>query len=215
MSIKVGASILSANFLVLGEELKKAEEAGCDFIHVDIMDGHYVKNMAVGLCVAKWLKKGTSLRLDAHLAVTDAEFYVEHFVEAGMDAIIFHPDSCENYEQVIDKIRKLGAIPGLALSVDTDINKIEHVFDRVGIIDQLAVNAGFPNQVYNLKANNQLSILSKLKQDKGYEFEIQVDGGINLDTYQMPIEAGADSLISGSTIFESDDMQYVVNKIRR
>ena len=214
MGIKIGASILSANFLKLGEELKRAEEAGCDYIHIDVMDGNYVKNLAVGLCVTKWLPLGTKLRLDAHLAMIRPQDFIKAFAEAGVNAILFHPESFVHHCRLIDKIRKYDMLVGVALSPTTSIATIKHLLPDVDIVDQLAVDAGFPNQKYKLFVNDKLSDLKRIREENDYTYEIQVDGGIDYETAQAAVEAGVDVLISGSTLFESDDMASAVKRLR-
>ena len=215
MPIKICASILSADFLRLGEELKTAEDAGCDYIHVDVMDGHFVQNMAVGLCVAKWLKKGTSLRLDAHLAVSEPQLFVKAFADAGMNALIFHAEAYPHHFRMIEQIKKHNMLAGVALSPSTGIEDVKYLLPDLDIIDLLAVNAGFPNQSYNTVVNQKIKECKQLKLNKGYDYEIQVDGGINTNTAGMAIAAGADVLILGSGLFESKDMSDVVQTIRR
>lgn len=214
MAVKVCASILSANYLKLGEELARAENAGCEYIHVDVMDGNFVQNMAIGLCVAKWLSAGTKLRLDAHLAMYNPQDYIDAFADAGMDAILFHPEAYPHHFRLIEQIRKRNMLVGVALSPSTSIELVKYILPEVDIVDQLAVNAGFPNQHYNKVANEKLALLKKLKEQNGYHYEIQVDGGIDEKTAGTASEAGAEVLISGSTLFESDDMAAVVRALK-
>ena len=214
MKVKVCASILSANFLKLGEELTRAENAGCEYIHVDVMDGNFVANMAIGLCVAKWLPLGTTLRLDAHLAVSNPQDCIDAFADAGMHSILFHPESYPHHFRLIEQIRNRNMLAGIALSPSTSIELIKDLLPEIDIVDQLAVNAGFPNQEYNKVINRKLAQLKKLKQENGYHYEIQVDGGIDQSTAGMAAEAGAEVLISGSSLFESEDMAAVVREFK-
>jgi len=214
MSVKICASILSANFLKLGDELKRAEDAGCDYIHVDVMDGNYVKNIAVGLCVTKWLPQGTKLRLDAHLAVNHPQDFIKPFADAGANAILFHPETFVHHCRLIDEIRKHDMLVGIALSPTTSIESVGYLLPEVDIVDQLAVDAGFPNQTYQLFVNDKIKELARIRKENGYKYEIQVDGGVNLGTSQAAIDAGADVLISGSTLFESEDMAAVAAQLR-
>jgi len=214
MGVKICASILSANYLKLGEELKKAEDAGCDYIHVDVMDGNYVDNMAVGLCVAKWLPMGTKLRLDAHLAVSRPQDFIEAFADAGMNAILFHPDSYPHHMRLIEKIKNYNMLAGIALAPSTSLESVSLLLPHIDIVDQLAVDAGFPNQKYNTTINQKLIDLKLMKERHGYTYEIQVDGGINESTAKMAADAGAEVLISGSTLFESSNMEEIVKRLR-
>lgn len=214
MAVKVCASILSANYLKLGEELKRAEEAGCDYIHVDVMDGNFVANMAIGLCVAKWLPLATGLRLDAHLAVCNPQDYIDEFADAGMNAILFHPESYTHHFRLIEQIKKRNMLAGVALSPSTSIELVRYLLPELDIVDQLAVNAGFPNQQYNMIVNEKLTLLKSLKEQNNYHYEIQVDGGIDETTADMAANAGAEVLISGSTLFESQDMKAVVGVLK-
>ena len=215
MAIRISASILSANFLKLGDELKRVEEAGCDSIHVDVLDGHFVDNLAIGLCVAKWLPVGTPLRLDAHLAVRKPQNFIEAFADAGMNALIFHPEAYPHHFSMIEQIKKHNMLAGVALLPSTSLDTIRYLLPEVDIVDQLAVNAGFPNQNYQTVVNQKISELKKIKLEYGYGYEIQVDGGISEQTAEIAIAAGADVLISGSALFESQDMAAVVRKIRQ
>ncbi len=214
MSVKISASILSANFLKLGDELKRAEQAGCDYIHVDVMDGNYVGNLAIGLCVAKWLKQGTKLRLDAHLAMQNPQLYIGAFAEAGMDAILFHPESYPHHYRLIEQIRKQGMLAGIALSPSISLECVKNLLPEMDIIDQLAVDAGFPNQKFISIVNQKIIALKRLREEFGYKYEIQTDGGINLETAKAAVEAGVDVLVSGSTLFESDDMAEAVRNMK-
>jgi ribulose-phosphate 3-epimerase len=215
MAIKICASILSANFLKLGDELKRAEEAGCDYIHVDVVDGHLARTLAVGLCVAKWLPLGTTLRLDAHLAVSEPQYYIEAFADAGMNALLFHPETYPHHFKIIEEIKKRGMLAGAVLITSASVESIRHLLPDLDIIDQMAVNPGFPNQLYQTVINEKVADLKRRKLECGYSYEIQVDGGINEQTAGMAIEAGADVLISGSALFESRDMTAVVRNIRQ
>ncbi len=214
MDIKVCASILSADFLNLGNELRRAEASGCDYIHVDVMDGVFVKNMAIGLCVAQWLPKGTNLRLDAHLAVCNPQDFIEMFADAGMGAILFHPEAYSHHYALIEKIKRKGMLAGVVLQPSSSIEWIRPMLADIDIIDQLAVNAGFPNQAYNMVVNDKLRELRQLRQEHAFHYEIQVDGGIDKATAGIAIDAGADVLISGSTLFESEDMAATVRAMK-
>ncbi len=214
MGIKISASLLSANYLELGEELARVKNAGCDFIHVDVMDGNYVENLAIGLCVAKWLPQGTDLRLDVHLAVNNPQFFIEPLAELGMHSFIFHPEAYPHHLRLIDEIRGRNMKPGIALSPSTSIDSLKFLLPEVDIVDQLSVDAGFPNQHYNERVNEKLTELKRLKIENDYKYEIHVDGGINEETAGIAADAGAEVLISGSSLFSSDDMLSTVEKLR-
>lgn len=214
MAVKVGASLLSANFLELGKELHKAETLGCDLIHIDVMDGSFVNNIAIGKCVMKWLRLGTSLRLDAHLAVHRPLSFVDMFADIPIDAILFHPESCVHHRELIERIRRTNKLVGVALLPAFDLSSIEHLLPELDIVNQLAVNPGFPSQAYNSSANINLKRLKQLKNRHGYAYEIQVDGGISLSTAGMAVEAGAETLVSGSSLFKSDDMGGFIARLK-
>jgi len=158
---------------------------------------------------------GTSLRLDVHLAISNPQDFVEAFADLGMHALIFHPESYPHHFRIIEQIKKCDMLAGVALSPSTNIDSIRHLLPELDIIDQLAVNAGFPNQAYNMVTNEKIAELKRRKFEYGYRYEIQVDGGISEQTAKMAIKAGADVLISGSTLFESEDMAAIVKKIKQ
>lgn len=215
MEIKVCASILSANFLKLGKELKRAEDAGCDYIHIDVMDGNYVDTLGVGLCIAQWLPKGTSLRLDAHLAVSHPMDFVDAFADAGMNTLLFQPDTCPHHFQLMERIKKRGMLAGVVLMQSAPVDTIRCLLPDIDVVDQMAVGIGYPSQVYRKSVNENLTELKRLKQEHGYAYEIQVDGGIDETTAKMAIDAGAEVLVSGSTLFESEDMAAVVQSFKQ
>ena len=211
---EVSASFLSADFLELNKEIKRCESAGCRYIHIDVMDGNYVDNLAIGVCVTKCLAKGTSLRLDAHMAVLNPMGLVDAFADAGIDTYMFHPETCYHHYRLIDKIRKSGMKVGVVLTPTSPISIIKHFIKEIDVIDQLAVDVGFPHQVFRSEVYCKLRDLMKLKLENGYNYEIQVDGGINDDTAKLAINAGAETLIVGSWLFENQNMGNFVNMVK-
>ncbi len=212
--MKISASILSADFLHLEEEIKRAEAAGCDYMHIDVMDGHFVPNLAIGICTVESLKSKGNLRKDVHLMISEPERFIDKFAEAGADSITFHAESCPHYFRLIEQIKKQGKLAGIALTPETPVENIRHVLGDVDIVLQVSVNVGFGGQKIIEQTYEKLNALRGFKQRYGYGFEIQVDGGISAETYKDVLDSGAEVLVAGSTLFKAPDMNKVVSKFR-
>lgn len=213
-TMKVSASILSADFLHLKDDIDRAREAGCDCLHLDIMDGHFVPNLAVGLCTVECLKDVGGLRKDVHLMIAEPERFIDAFAQAGGDAITFHAESCPHHFRLIQQIKKAGCLAGIALTPETPVERIRHVLSEVDIVLQVSVNVGFGGQKIIGAVYEKLSALREYKERCGYTYEIQVDGGIREDTYAKALESGAEVLIAGSLLFGSQDMRRTVQLLK-
>jgi ribulose-phosphate 3-epimerase len=212
--MKISASILSADHLNLGSDINKAKEAGCELLHLDIMDGHFVPNIAVGLCTVEALKNETGIRKDAHLMVSNPETLLLPFAQAGVDSITFHAESTPHHLRLIREIKRLGKLAGIALTPETPVEAIRCALEEVDIVLQVSVCVGFGGQKIIEQAYSKLNQLKELKYRHGYSYEIQVDGGINGQTYQKAIENGAEVLIAGSFLFGAADMTNTVSSMK-
>lgn len=212
--MKVSASILSADFLHLGDELSRAEGAGCDYIHIDVMDGHFVPNIAIGLCTFESMKNINSLRKDVHLMISEPERFIDKFAEAGADSITFHAESCPHHFRLIDQIKKQGKLAGIALTPETPIETIKYVLGEVDIVLQVSVNVGFGGQKVIPQTYEKLETLREYRDKYGYKYEIQVDGGVSEETFKNALRSGADVLVAGSMVFKAPDMRRTVNSIK-
>ncbi len=212
--MKLSASILSADYLNLGKDIRRAGEAGCELLHLDIMDGHFVPNIAVGLCIVDALKNETGLRKDAHLMISNPEAMIEPTAEAGADSIIFHGEATPHHLRLIRDIKRLGKQAGIALTPETPIEMIRFALEEADIVLQVSVCVGFGGQKIIQQVYSKLAQLQEIKSRCGYAYEIQVDGGINAFTYRKAIECGADVLVAGSFLFGSEDMKKTVEEIK-
>ena len=199
--IQISPSILSADFSQLGNEIKKLEEGGADLIHVDVMDGHFVPNLTIGPPVIKTLRKFTNIPFDVHLMISPVHKYIEDYAKAGADIITIHPEATENLEDSINLIKKLNKKVGVSLNPDTKINVLEGHFLNIDLILVMSVFPGFGGQKFIPDTINKIKNIKDIKEKNKYKFDIEVDGGINFDNSRSVIEAGANILVSGTTIF--------------
>jgi ribulose-phosphate 3-epimerase len=203
--IQISPSILSANFSQLGNEIKRLEEGGADMIHIDVMDGHFVPNLTIGPPVIKALRKQCSLKFDVHLMISPVHKYIDSYAEAGADIITIHPEATENLEASILKIKKLNKIVGVSLNPESKIDLIEKFLDKIDLVLIMSVNPGFGGQKFMPEVLEKIKELKKIQEKKNINFDIEIDGGINFDNFKIAIEAGANILVSGTTIFKSND----------
>ena len=203
--IQISPSILSADFSQLGNEIKRLEDAGADMIHVDVMDGHFVPNITIGPPVIKSLRKYTNLPFDVHLMISPVHKYIEDFSKAGSDIITIHPEATENIKDSIDLIKSLKKKVGLSLNPDTPIDTIEKYLDQVDLVLVMTVYPGFGGQKFISKVLNKIKNLKNIKDENKFRFDIEVDGGIDFENNKLAIEAGANILVSGTTIFKNND----------
>ena len=203
--IQISPSILSADFSQLGKEIKRLEDSGADMIHVDVMDGHFVPNLTIGPPVIKALKKHSSMLFDVHLMITPVHKYIEAYSDAGADIITIHPEATDDLEASISKIKKLNKKVGVSLNPETKIDIILNVLDQIDLVLVMSVNPGFGGQKFMPEVLNKIKELKKIQNAKMLNFDIEIDGGINFDNCKDAIEAGANILVSGTTIFKSNN----------
>ena len=199
--IEIEASVLSANFLQLGEQAREAEEAGVDGIQVDVMDGRFVPNITFGQGIVRALRKILNVTLDVHLMIVEPERYIEEFAEAGANRIFVHQEACTHLHRVLSHIRELGVEAGVALNPSTPVGVVEEVLDVTDIIQVMTVNPGFGGQKFIHSQLDKISRLREMLEKHGYESPIAVDGGIDTITAPLVVKAGATVLVAGSSIY--------------
>ena len=203
--IQISPSILSADFSQLGNEIKRLEEGGADMIHVDVMDGHFVPNLTIGPPVIEALKKHSSMIFDVHLMISPVHKYIETYSNAGADIITIHPEATENLKTSISKIKELKKKVGVSLNPKTKIDTILDVLDEVDLVLIMSVNPGFGGQKFMPEVLAKIKELKKIQIKRNLDFDIEIDGGINFDNSKIAIDAGANILVSGTTIFKSNN----------
>ena len=203
--IQISPSILSADFSQLGAEIKRLEEGGADMIHVDVMDGHFVPNLTIGPPVIKALRKKCSLKFDVHLMISPVHKYIESYAEAGADIITIHPEATDDLENSILKIKQLNKKVGVSLNPESKIDLILDFLDKIDLVLIMSVNPGFGGQKFMPEVLEKIKKLRKIQDERNLNFDIEIDGGINFENYKKAIDAGANILVSGTTIFKSND----------
>ena len=203
--IQISPSILSADFSQLGAEIKRLEEGGADMIHVDVMDGHFVPNLTIGPPVIKALRKQCSLKFDVHLMISPVHKYIESYAEAGADIITIHPEATDDLENSILKIKQLNKKVGVSLNPESKIDLILDFLDKIDLVLIMSVNPGFGGQKFMPEVLEKIKKLRKIQDERNLNFDIEIDGGINFENYKKAIDAGANILVSGTTIFKSND----------
>ena len=203
--IQISPSILSADFNQLGNEIKRLEEAGADMIHVDVMDGHFVPNLTIGPPVIKALRKYTKLPFDVHLMISPVHKYIKDYADAGADIITIHPETTDNLEDSIQHIKKLNKKIGISLNPETQIEVVKNFLEKIDLVLIMSVHPGFGGQKFIPKVLDKIKELKKIKDQQNLNFDIEVDGGINFDNNKLVIKAGANILVSGTTIFKNNN----------
>ena len=203
--IKISPSILSADFSQLGNEIKRLEEGNADMIHVDVMDGHFVPNLTMGPPIIKALRKFTKLPFDVHLMISPVHKYIKDYADAGADIITIHPEATANLTESIDHIKKLNKKVGISLNPETKTNIITNFLDQIDLVLIMSVNPGFGGQKFMPEVLTKIKELKMIKDQKNLRFDIEIDGGINFENNKLAINAGANILVSGTTIFKSNN----------
>ena len=212
-NIKISPSILSADFSILGDEIKNLEKAGADLIHVDVMDGHFVPNITMGPPIIKAIRKCTKLPFDVHLMISPVEEYIKAFADAGSDIITLHPEATDNLKRAIQTVKSHGKKAGVSLNPKTPISALMDVINDIDLILIMSVNPGFAGQSFMSEVLPKVSELRKMINDKKLKIDIEIDGGINFETAPLAVKAGANILVSGTTIF-SGSLKDNIQKLR-
>lgn len=210
----IAPSILSADFTILGEEIKRAEQAGADWIHVDVMDGRFVPNITIGQEVVRSIRRVTSLPFDVHLMIVEPERYIKEFAEAGSDYITVHYEASVHLHRTVQSIKEEGVWAGVSINPATPVMVLDEIIAELDLVLIMSVNPGFGGQRFIEGALGKISQLKRLRDEKGLDFLIEVDGGIKVDNAQRVIDAGADVLVMGSGFFNSSDYSEVVRRLR-
>jgi ribulose-phosphate 3-epimerase len=214
--IQISPSILSADFSQLGNEIKRLEEGGADMIHVDVMDGHFVPNLTIGPPVIKALRKQCSIKFDVHLMISPVHKYIEAYADAGADIITIHPEATNNLEESISKIKSLNKKVGVSLNPESKLDLITKYLEKIDLVLIMSVNPGFGGQKFMPEVLDKVKQLKEIKSKRNMNFDIEIDGGINFDNCQSAIEAGANILVSGTTVFKSNngDIKKNINLLK-
>ncbi len=212
--IKIAPSILSANFAKLGEDIKDVERGGADYIHVDVMDGHFVPNITIGPLIVDAIRPVTQLPLDVHLMIENPDQYIEMFAKAGADIISVHVEACPHLHRTIQLIKSTGAKAGIVLNPHTPVSMIHHVIEDVDLVLLMTVNPGFGGQSFIHSVLPKIREVADLVAEKNLDVEIEVDGGVNPETARLCVEAGANVLVAGSAIYNQQDRGQAIQSIR-
>ena len=214
--IKLAPSILSADFAKLLEDVRKVESAGCEYLHIDVMDGHFVPNITLGPLVVKSLKKeNINMVFDAHLMIENPDQYIEEFVKAGCDIITVHQEACVHLHRTIQNIKSHGIKAGVVLNQATPVDTIKHVLPDLDMVLLMSVNHGFGGQSFIPCVLDKIKELKAIIDSQGLNIDIEVDGGISPKNVAEVVQAGANVIVAGSAIFGSDDIQETVNLFRK
>ena len=212
---KLAPSILSADFSRLGDEIKAVEAAGADYIHIDVMDGHFVPNITIGPLVVEAIKNVTKLPLDVHLMISNPDKYIKDFIKAGSSILSVHAETCPHLQRTINHIRELGIKPAAVLNPSTSLSTLEYILEEVDMVLLMTVNPGFGGQKFISSMIPKIKKLRKLIDEKHLPVELEVDGGINLDNISKVVKAGADVIVAGSAVFKSKDCKETVRQMKK
>ena len=213
--VKIAPSILSADFSKLGEEIKDVERGGADYIHVDVMDGHFVPNITIGPLIVDSIRPITKLPLDVHLMIENPDQYIEDFAKAGADYITVHVEACRHLHRTIHLIKSLGVKAGVVLNPATPVQLIEPIIEDLDMVLLMSVNPGFGGQNFILSVLSKIKQVKEMSEQKGLNLEIEVDGGVNEEIALLCVEAGATVLVAGSAVFNQSDRRDAISRLKR
>ena len=213
--MKIAPSILSSDFSRLGDEIRAVEKAGADWLHVDVMDGHYVPNLTIGPVVVESIRKVTQLPLDVHLMITDPDKYAPEFIKAGADWVSIHPETCKDPKASLKRIRDLGAKASLAINPDVPLDRVEAYFSEIDMLLLMTVFPGFGGQAFIEDVLPKIEEARNVVTRKGLSFLIEADGGIKADNIGLVVQTGAEVIVSGSGIFKTPDYADTIRKMRK
>lgn len=212
--VKIAPSILSADFARLGDEIIAVEKAGADYIHVDVMDGHFVPNITIGPLIVEAIRPITKLPLDVHLMIENPDQYIEAFAKAGADYITVHVEACKHLHRTIHLIKSFGIKSGVVLNPATPVDTIQHIIEDIDMVLLMSVNPGFGGQSFIPEVLPKIRKVKEMAEAKGKELEIEIDGGVNPETAKLCMEAGANVLVAGSAIYNQEDYAKAISLIR-
>ncbi|WP_042456268.1 ribulose-phosphate 3-epimerase [Neobacillus dielmonensis] len=212
--VKIAPSILSADFSKLGMEITAVEKAGADYIHIDVMDGHFVPNITIGPLIVEAIRPITKLPLDVHLMIENPDQYIQAFAEAGADYLTVHVETCRHLHRTIQNIKSTGVKAGVVLNPATPVETIQHIIKDVDMVLLMSVNPGFGGQQFIPEVLPKISKVKELAEQKGANIEIEIDGGVNPQTAKQCIEAGATVLVAGSAIYNQPEYAEAILSLR-
>ncbi|WP_040204938.1 ribulose-phosphate 3-epimerase [Neobacillus jeddahensis] len=212
--VKIAPSILSADFSKLGEEILAVEQGGADFIHIDVMDGHFVPNITIGPLIVDAVRPITKLPLDVHLMIENPDQYIEAFAKAGADYITVHVEACRHLHRTIQNIKSFGVKAGVVLNPATPVESIQHIIADIDMVLLMSVNPGFGGQSFIPEVLPKIKQVKEMADQKGIAIEIEIDGGVNPETAKLCTEAGATVLVAGSAIYNQDNYAKAISQIR-
>lgn len=212
--MKIAPSLLSADFSNLSRDLQEIEKLGVDYLHIDMMDGMFVSNLSFGPLVMEGIRPISNLVFDCHLMIVEPERYIDDVAAAGADIITVHIEATNHIHRVIQQIKDHGKKAGIAINPGTPVEALKSIIDMVDLVLVMSVNPGFGGQKFIGKSINKIKQLAEIREKEGYEFEIELDGGINAETGKECVKAGADVLVAGSYIFGSEDRSQAINSLK-
>mgnify|MGYP001042065466 CR=1 FL=1 len=212
--VKIAPSILSADFSKLGEEIIAVDRAGADYIHIDVMDGHFVPNITIGPLIVEAVRPVTKLPLDVHLMIENPDHYIEAFAKAGANFITVHVEACRHLHRTIQNIKSFGVKAGVVLNPATPVESIQHIIGDIDMVLLMSVNPGFGGQTFIPEVLSKIRKVKEMAEQKGLSVEIEIDGGVNPETARQCIEAGATVLVAGSAVYNQKDYKQAISQLR-